>query len=48
MRSMPHRSIAGFGLFLVPMDLINDFRNRPIRMSVGQLFLHNIFTTMFL
>jgi uncharacterized membrane protein YidH (DUF202 family) len=22
----------GFGLFLVPMDLINDWRNRPIRM----------------
>jgi len=27
---------AGFGLFLVPMDLINDFRNRPIRIDVAE------------
>ena len=31
-RSRTHIQFAGFGLFLVPMDLINDFRNRPIRM----------------
>jgi hypothetical protein len=30
--SHAHIRFAGFGLFLVPMDLINDFRNRPVRM----------------